>query len=203
MNRYNKSKNLSVYQTTQYQNIPRDPPMPFGYAHLSGNIPQTHYPYDSVYDTEYQSVIMHPKYRWYGNMEYPYHVRRQRVPKVFTRPKPNYYKYNNYYYQIPNYPPYVHWYPNPMLCRDTCGDAICNEYFRRINDYRNCLRCQMNRGKPMCWSPEKQDCVDCPPEEALAKCNSRDRFGCANPNGFPHADVPPVNPIYTGCMMCN
>jgi hypothetical protein len=192
-----------VYSKTQYQNIPRDATLNYYYPYLGYNIPQTQYPYDSVYDNEYQSLISHPKYRHFGNLEYPYYVRRHRTPKIYTRPKPNEYKFNNYTYQIPNYPPYVYWYPRPGLCRDSCGDAVCNEYFKRINDWRNCRRCQNMRPNPMCWDSVKEKCVPCPRNEALGNCNLRSKFGCANPNGPQHSDVPPINPLYTGCSLCN
>ena len=194
---------MSVY----HHNLLRKAPLPRFYPYLSNSIPQTQYPYDSVYNTttttnHHQRNITHPKYQFYGNMEYPYYVRRQRIPKVYTRPKPSFSKYGNHYYQIPGYPPYIYWYPNPLKCRDTCGDRICNAYFRKINDYRNCRRCQ-NQKVPKCWNPVKQQCVSCPPQQALENCSSRSRFGCANPNGWQMADTSPVNPIYTGCKLCH
>lgn len=201
----NRGKNplaKSVYTNTQFTNVPGQVSYPYYLPHLSGNIPQTHWPYDSVYDTTWQNNISHPKYRWYGNMEYPYYTQRHRTPKVFTRPKPMYWKNNGFYYKIPSYPPYIYWYPNPYLCRDMCGDEICNEYFIRINDYRNCQRCQ-KRDPPQCWDPKSQKCINCPPELALEKCSLRKRFGCTNPNGYQHTDVPPINPLYTGCKMCS
>jgi hypothetical protein len=70
-----------------------------------------------------------------------------------------------------------------------------------MNNYRNCRRCQ-RKDPPQCWSPDRQECVDCAPEKALASCAARERYGCPNPNGEMHADVPPVNPLYTGCRMC-
>lgn len=192
----------SAYTTTQWSNIPNDASYPYAIPHLNASIPQTQYPYDSVYDTQYQENIIHPKYRWYGNMEYPYFAQRHRQPKVYTRPKPSLRYDNGHAYTIPSYPPYVYWYPNPLKCRDTCGDDICNAYFQKINNYRNCRRCQ-NQKTPKCWDPKFQKCVACPPEIALESCSSRKRFGCANPNGWDQGPTQPINPIYTGCKLCH
>ncbi len=189
----------SIYTNTPYTNIGRDPSYPYYYPHLNGYLPQTMYPYDSVYDNTYQSNIRHPKYRWYGNMEYPYFVRRHRIPKVFTEPKPTFTKANGFYHQIPSYPPYIYWYPNPTKCRDACGEAVCNEYFRRMNNYNMCQRCQTT-DPPSCWNPKIQRCVPCNPETALEDC--KQTYGCANPNGWPHRKVAPQNPLYTGCQLC-
>lgn len=193
----------SIFANSWYSNVPRSPSYPYGYPHLSASIPQTHYPLDSVYDNRYQKDVRNPKYRWFGNMEYPYFVQRHRQPKVFTEPKPKYTIHNGYYYSVNSYPPYTYWYPNPMKCRDACGEKVCNEYFRRLNNYNNCKRCQLSRGYnglPMCFDPKSQQCVECTPEQALENCE--DRFGCANPQGWPHARVPPQNPLYTGCKNC-
>lgn len=191
----------SVYTNTPYTNVPRDASYPYGHPYLTSRMPQTHYPWDSVYDSRYQLDIQHPKYRWYGNMEYPYFVRRHRIPKVFTEPKPQWIENDDgYTYQIPAYPPYVYWYPNPVECRDACGSATCNAYFKRMNDYRMCQFCQ-NLKTPQCWNPGRQRCEACPPEQALSRCE--DNFGCRNPNGWMHDNVPPINPKYTGCQLCN
>lgn len=191
-----------IYTNTPYTNVPRDPSYPYGYPHLRGTLPQTHYPYDAVYDAQYQRNVRHPKYRYYGNMEYPYWVQRHRMPKVFTEPKPRSYKWNGFKYQIPPYPNYVYFYNNPNECRDLCGLDVCNEYFRRKNNYLNCKRCQnVKFPGPMCWDPNKQRCITCPVRQALSRCE--DNFGCGNPLGSPHDNVPPINPKYTGCQNCN
>ena len=193
----------SIYTNTQYTNVPKNPSYPYGYPHLSASLPQTHYPYDSVYDVTYQKHVKHPKYRWYGNMQYPYHVQRHRMPKVFTEPKPTFAVHNGYYYSTNSYPPYVYWYPNPTKCRDMCGEKTCQEYYYKLNNYLNCKRCQNRRGskgQPLCFDPNKQKCVECAPELALIPCE--DRFGCANPQGLPHRRGPPIDPRKTGCQMC-
>jgi hypothetical protein len=191
----------SVFSNTQFTNIPRDASYPYGHPYLSSRLPQTHYPWDSVYDTRYQRDVQHPKYQWHGHMEYPYYVRRHRIPKVFTEPKPiEFASPNGYSYQIPQYPPYVYWYPNPVECRDACGTKVCEEYHRRMNNYRMCKFCQTLK-RPMCFDPRRQSCVPCRPEQALARCE--DNFGCRNPNGWMHDNVEPINPKYTGCQLCN
>lgn len=159
----------------------------------------TNYPWDSTYEPYPNPVT--PKYQVNGNMEYPYWVRRHRNPKVFSDPKPiEYSDPSGYTYQIPEYPPYVYWYPNPMECRDSCGTKVCNEHYRRVNNYRMCQRCQSLK-KPMCWNSEAQKCVACSPRQALSPCE--DSFGCRNPNGWLQSNVAPIDPKYTGCRMCN
>lgn len=190
----------SVYANTQFTNVPPDASYPYGYQHLSGSLPQTHYPWDSVYDTRYQAV-QHPKYRdGVGNMEYPYFVRRHRIPTVFTNPKPVSYDDadSGYSYQIPQYPPYIYWYPNPEECRDVCGADKCEAYYRRVNNYRMCQFCQTLK-TPQCWNAGKQQCEKCRPEQALSRCE--DRFGSYNPNGWMQDRVAPINPKYTGCQL--
>lgn len=192
----------TIYTNTPYTNVPRNAAYPYGLSHLTGSLPETHYPYDAVYDARYQRNVRDPRYKYHGNMQYPYYVQRHRTPKVFTEPKPRSYKWNNYSYHIPSYPPYVYYQPNPIKCRDACGTDVCNEYFRRLNNYNNCRRCQLVKSPgPMCWSPTTQRCVSCPPEQALSRC--QDSFGCGNPNGGVHDNVAPINPLYTGCQNCN
>ena len=192
----------SVYGNTPYTNVPNDASYQYGHQYLTSKLPQTQYPWDSVYDTRYQRDIQHPKYKWNGNMEYPYFVRRHRIPKVFTEPKPIAYKdYNSgYSYQIPQYPPYVYWYPNPVECRDACGADKCDAYYKRMNDYRGCQRCQTLK-IPKCWNSTTQRCESCSPEKALSRCE--DNFGCRNPNGWVHDNVAPINPKFSGCQLCN
>lgn len=192
----------SIYSNTQYTNVPRNPSYAYGYSHLTGSFPETHHPYDAVYDARYQHNVRHPKYKHYGNMAYPAWVRKHATPKVFTEPKPRSYKWNGYKYQISTFPNYLFWNSNPVKCRDACGTNICNEYFRRLNNYNNCKRCQnVKYPGPMCWSSNKQRCVACPPEQALSRCE--DSFGCNNVLGGVHDNVGPINPLYTGCQNCN
>lgn len=191
----------SVYSNTLYGNIPRDAGYPYGFPYLDSRLPQTMYPWDSVYDMQYQHDVQNPKYQYYGNMEYPYFVRRHRMPLVFANPKPREVAHGPYSYQIPQYPPYVYWYPNPTECRDTCGSAICDAYYKRMNDFRGCQLCQNLRGGPQCWDAKNQRCRKCRPEEALERCE--DQFGCRNPDGWLQDNVAPINPKYTGCRVCN
>lgn len=190
----------SVYTNTSLGNIPNDANYPYGFPYLNGRLPDTHFPWDAAYDVQYQFDVRNPKYQYYGNMEYPYFVRRHRTPQVLPRVKPVSVEHGDYTYQIPQYPPYVYWYPNPLECRDTCGEEMCNAYGKRMNDYRMCQMCQ-NLKVPQCWDSGKQRCVACRPEHALARCENQ--FGCANPNGWVHDRVAPINPKYTGCRLCN
>lgn len=193
----------SIFSNSWYSNIPRNAAYPYYNGHLGGLLPQTQYPYDGVYDNKYQQNIRDPSFKWYNNMEYPYYVQRHRIPQVFTEPKPDFKVKDGYFYSINNYPPYVYWYPNPLECRDACGEKVCNEYYRRLNNYNNCQRCQLSRGyngMPMCFDSRTQKCVDCSPGQALANCE--DTFGCGNPQSWPHGRVPPQNPLYTGCKNC-
>src|SRR5690606_3034691 len=120
-----------------------------------------------------------------------YWVQRHRMPKVFTEPKARSYKWNGFSYQIPPYPNYMYWYPNPVECRDSCGLDVCNEYYRRRNNYLNCKRCQLVKSPgPMCWDSKVQRCVACPREQALSRCE--DNYGCGNPLGFPNDNVGPI-----------
>lgn len=195
---------MSIYSKNQYSNRedPYSAPYPYYIPFLNGGNPQTMYPYDALYDQKYQMQNSDPKYQYYGNMEYPYYVQRHRSPHVYFDPKPTkYWHSNGFQYRIPPYPPYIYWYPNPVECRDVCGNNVCDAYYNAMNNYRNCKRCQQ-KDPPQCWDSTSQKCTDCPPEEALEGCQLRTRYGCANPRGFPHADVPPINPKYTGCKMC-
>ena len=56
------------YTNTPYTNVTRDASYPYGFPYLSSQLPQTHYPWDSVYDSRYQRDIQNPKYRWYGSI---------------------------------------------------------------------------------------------------------------------------------------
>ena len=136
-------------------------------------------------------------------MNYSYFNDRQRIPRVAFNPKPvSYQAANGFAYQIPQYPPYIFWYPNPVECRDVCGKQVCDSYYKAMNDNRNCQRCQ-RKDPPQCWDSKADVCVDCPRATALASCNSRNTYGCANPRGFPHSDGAPINPLYTGCKLCS
>lgn len=190
----------SVYTNTPYANIPHDANYPYGFPYLNGRLPDVHFPWDAVYDVQYQHDVRNPKYQYYGNMSYPYFVRRHRIPSVLANPKPTEVEHGDYSYQIPQYPPYVYWYPNPVECRDTCGEQMCGAWAKRMNDYRMCQMCQ-NLKSPQCWDAARQRCTPCRPEQALARCE--DRFGCANPNGWMQDRVAPINPKYTGCRLCN
>lgn len=173
------------------------------YVNLS--YPNLYGQWDEVIGASNLSGIPSPpynsKYDYYGNMSYPYYVKKHRIPKIYLKPKPRIYKSNNYYYQIPPYPPRIYFYNNPIECRDKCGPRACNLYHKRLNDFNNCKRCQNIKSPgPMCWSSRRQKCVPCPRHHALSRCE--DRFGCSNPNGLPHDNVPPINPLYTGCKNC-
>ena len=195
----------NVYTNSQYSNVPvpYSAPYPWYIPFLNGGNPRTMYPYDAIYDQRYQEHNSDPKYQYFGNMAYPAYVQRHRVPQVYFDPKPTkYYSTSGYQYKIPPYPPYIYWYPNPVECRDVCGNKVCDAYHNALNNYNNCRRCQ-RMDPPQCWDPDNQMCKTCPPKQALKKCSSRGRYGCANPNGFPHDDVPPINPKYTGCKLCN
>lgn len=100
-------------------------------------------------------------------------------------------------HKVPEYPPTIYWYPNPMECEDVCGRKVCNQYYRKLNNYRMCQICQSQK-TPMCWNPDAQRCDMCSPEQAWESCS--DRFGAQNPNGWLHANTGPINPKYTGCQ---
>ncbi len=192
-----------MYNNTQYSNLSKDPGFPYGYPHLRGMYPQTMYPYDSVYDNKYMTDVSHPKYKYFGNMEYPYWVQRHNRPQVFTNPKPTSWSKNEgFVHKISNYPPNIYWYPNPTECRDACGGKRCGNYYQQKNDFLNCQRCQLVKYPgPMCWDRTKQMCVKCPKEQALAPCEQS--YGCSSPLGFPNQSTPPINPLYTGCANCH
>lgn len=187
---------MSVYQVkSQYNNVPSfRASYPNYIPFLNGGNPETLYPYDSMYDKKYQH---------FGSMDYPYYVQRHNAPQVYFNPKPllkvdatnpRAILYN----EIPPYPNYIYWYPNPMKCQDVCGNKVCDAYYEKANNYRNCMRCQ-RKDPPQCWSSKFQQCINCPPEHALTPCASRTRYGMPNPNGELHADVSPQNPLYNGC----
>lgn len=199
---------MSMYQnTSQYSNVPQPyrAPYPHYIPFLNGGNPETLYPYDGLYDKKYQAARGNPKYQHYGSMDYPHYVQRHNQPQVYFNPKPVL-KVNMsnpkavLYNEIPPYPNYIYWYPNPVECRDTCGNKVCDAYYEKANNYRNCMRCQ-RKDPPQCWSSQAQQCVNCPPEQALTACSSRVRYGMPNPNGELHADVAPQNPLYTGCKL--
>lgn len=191
----------SIYSNTPYTNVTRTPSYPHRYPHLVSKLPETQYPYDSVYDSRYQHDIKHPNNQ-HQNMEYPHWVQRHRMPMVFTERKPRSYNTTTgYSYQVYPYPPYQYFYHNPRKCRDTCGGRSCQKYFKKLNNYNNCKRCQLiKRPGPMCWDPKAQRCVSCSHNKALTRCE--DTFGCKNPQGFPHGNIRPINPLYTGCKNC-
>lgn len=196
-----------MYSTGQYNNrpVPYESAYQYYISFLNGSNPNVQYPYDAQFDSKYQNDVVNPTYSTnVGEMNYPYYVQRHRSPEVFYDPKPTKY-YNpvdNHIYQIPQYPPYMYWYPAPSECRDTCGKKVCDSYYKAMNDNRNCQRCQ-RKDPPQCWDSQIESCVDCPRSTALASCNSRNSYGCANPRGFPHSDGAPINPMYTGCKLCS
>jgi hypothetical protein len=157
-------------------------------------MPNTTYPNSYVYDTPYME---NPER--HGTWTIP---TQDRMPHKFVRPKQNDgYSYpSDFYYQVPQIPPYVYWYPNPVECRDVCGTNVCDHFARRLNNYKMCQFCQ-NLKTPQCWDAKNQMCTPCPRSQALQTCENQ--YGCANPNGFPHARVAPIDPKYTGCKLCN
>lgn len=119
------------------------------------------------------------------------------TPLVYLSSRPSSYENDyGYKFEVPKYPPPIYWYPNPLECKDVCGSRVCDAYYRRLNDYRMCQQCQSLK-TPMCWNSDKQQCVGCRGEKALASCE--DRFG-AQGNGWLQTNVGPVNPKYTGCV---
>ena len=158
------------------------------------------FPNDYIYDAPYEEV---PKNVPTGVTDIPNQPRRHRLPDILVKTKPQNYKAKKtgFYYQIPQYPPYVYWYPNPMECRDVCGTKVCNDYFKRMNDYRMCRFCQ-NLKDPQCWDSKLQRCVTCNQSQALKRCE--DQYGCQNPNSYLgwQDNGAPINPKYTGCKMC-
>jgi hypothetical protein len=140
-----------------------------------------------------------------GNLPYgtyPFGIRSPalNVPEVLPRARPlEYSASQGFVYQNYAYPPMMYWYPNPRECEDVCGGDVCNQYYRKKNDFRMCQVCQSLK-KPMCWDSSKQQCVNCPKRQAMASCT--DTHGCVNPNGWVNDNVGPVNPKYTGCKMC-
>lgn len=158
-------------------------------------LPETTYPNDYVYDTPYRE---NPSRIPTGSMIYPSAAVRHRNPQVLINPKPYDVEDRDtgYRYQIPQYPPYIYWYPNPVECRDTCGMKVCESYNRRMNDYKMCQFCQTLK-TPQCWDRNTQKCTKCPRNKALGSCE--DSFGSPNPNGWMQSNVAPINPKYTGC----
>jgi hypothetical protein len=193
-----------MYKVNQYNNRPVPYRAPFSnyLTYLNGGNPEPQYPYDALFDQQYQAASKKPYTKYSGSNDYPYYAQRHRAPHTYYDPKPTKYHHTDgYEYKIPKYPPYMYWYPNPVECRDTCGKQVCDSYHNALNNYTNCRRCQRN-DPPQCWDESKQMCSECLPEQALSSCQSRSRYGCPNPRGFPNADVPPINPKYTGCKMC-
>lgn len=189
----------SVYSAPYQSNLPaRDASQAYAYPYMTERLPQATFPWDAARDSRYQADIANPNYRHYGNNAYPYSVRRQQTPVVFYNPRPKEYDAGNgFTFNVPEYPPPIYWYPNPVECEDACGAPVCNAYYRRLNNYRMCQVCQSLK-RPMCWDPQAQQCVGCTPEHALDSCE--DRFGSRNPNGWMHSNVGPINPKYTGCL---
>jgi hypothetical protein len=201
---------IEMYSTSQYNNrpVPYEASYQYYTAFLNGGNPNPQYPYDAMYDRKYQKVVLNPSYKYYGDatdgrqMNYPYYVQRHRAPSVYYNSKPYTTTAVSPDYRIPDAQPYMYWYPNPVECEDTCGKDVCNAYYKAMNDNRNCQRCQ-RKDPPQCWDSENETCIDCPRRVALASCNSRNTYGCANPRGFPNADSAPINPVYTGCQLCS
>lgn len=189
----------SVYSTAYGSNLPaRDASWVYGYPYMTSRLPQAMWPWDAVHDVQYQTDVQNPRYKHYGMMEYPYSARRHRTPLVYVKPRPAEYQVHGLTYQIPQYPPPIYWYPNPVTCEDSCGSSKCQDFYGKQNDYRMCQMCQ-NLKSPMCWDPKSRRCVDCLPEHSLESCEQR--FGSRNPNGWLHANVAPINPKYTGCQL--
>lgn len=198
----------TIYTQNQYSNVPRNPVEKYRY--LRGSNPQTEFPYDAAYDPTYQYDTVFPQYKYFKHHEYPSWVQEHNPPHVFAQsfvdPKPRSITIANnnnesVEYSVNEYPPYSYFYPNPLECEDVCGQKICNNYYKKRNDYYNCKRCQLIQSPgPMCWNSNLQKCVKCPKEKALEPCENK--FGCANANGFPHNRVEPINPKYTGCANC-
>lgn len=137
-----------------------------------------------------------------GSNLYPFGIRSPalNVPTVLPNPRPrDYSPSQGFVYQNYTYPPMIYWYPNPRECEDICGGDVCNQYYRKMNDYRMCQLCRSLR-PGQCWDRQKQACRPCRPRERWTSCE--DSLGCVNPNGWVNDNVAPVNPKYTGCKMC-
>lgn len=84
-----------------------------------------------------------------------------------------------------------------QFCDNVCGIKICKKYREQYANFIQCNQCQL-QGK--CWSPYQQRCIDCGYTRAMEPCENK--YGCANPNGFEFANVPPINPMFNNCTVC-
>ena len=87
-------------------------------------------------------------------------------------------------------------------CNQVCGKRVCQAYQNRYNNY---LKCKFCKGKNMCYDPKKKTCVKSSKRKLNIPCESRDSFGCINPEGNDsnlYPDVPPINPAYNDCTVC-
>ena len=112
--------------------------------------------------------------------------------QVYNEPyeyRPWFLSQDNHSYGIVPYP--------KKFCDNICGVKMCKKYKEQVNNYEHCKRCQ-EIGK--CWSPYQQRCIDCGYNRAMKSCE--DKYGCANPNGYEFANVPPINPMLNGCNVC-
>jgi hypothetical protein len=88
--------------------------------------------------------------------------------------------------------------PSKFTTSNVCGPVMYQEYIDRYNDYKQCKMCAKYS---LCWSKERQDCVQCEPQQLLRTCETR--FGCSGntPNNI-DGYVPPKDPLYTACIPC-
>jgi hypothetical protein len=84
-----------------------------------------------------------------------------------------------------------------QFCDNICGVRMCKKYRKRLNDYDQCRRCQI---QGMCWSPYQERCIKCDLNSAMKPCE--DKYGCPNPEGYEFGNVPPINPMFTNCNAC-
>lgn len=112
--------------------------------------------------------------------------------KLYDEP----YEYRPWFLSVDNHNygiiPYAKQY-----CDNVCGVKMCNRYRERIDNYNHCKRCQV-QGK--CWSPYQSRCTDCSYAQSQKPCENK--YGCLNPKGSEFANVPPIDPMFTGCMPC-
>jgi hypothetical protein len=85
------------------------------------------------------------------------------------------------------------------ICRGRCSHKVCRDYHRRLHDFHMCRKCHAQN---KCYSKPKGSCVPCSKWELKKHCESMDSYGCQNPHGFQHPDVPPINPANTHCQPC-
>lgn len=81
------------------------------------------------------------------------------------------------------YPPTIYWFPTPLTCYDKYPVEICDNYKKRLRDYRGCQFCQQSR---MCWDPN-EGCYQCNLHQAMQSCAKQ-----PNPLGFPHGNSLPT-----------